>query len=222
MLNKMSENENLTNLIDAIVNGDEDQAQKSSKNALDSGLDYKVILNKGVIKACEKIGQLYEKEEYFLADMLISGDALKAAIDILKPIMEKNSEKSPGKILIGTVEGDVHDIGKSLVTSLLQGQGYDVIDLGTEVPPETFAQKALEGSPDVVGLSGLLTASISKMRETIALLKEKNIDSKIIIGGGVVSKAACVLIGADDCAKDGWEGVKKIHTLIKTKKGEVI
>ena len=218
----MSNDEIIDDLIKAILDGDEDQSGSTTKRALDSGIEYKVILNEGIIKACEEIGQLYEKEEYFLADMLISGDALKAAIDVLKPVMEQASEKSPGKILIGTVEGDVHDIGKSLVSSLLQGQGYDVIDLGTEVPPETFAQKALENSPDVVGLSGLLTASISKMRETIALLKEKSIESKIIIGGGVVSKAACVLIGADDCAKDGWEGVKKIGTLITSKRGEII
>ena len=218
----MSNDEIIDDLIKAILDGDEDQSGSTTKRALDSGIEYKVILNEGIIKACEEIGQLYEKEEYFLADMLISGDALKAAIDVLKPVMEQASEKSPGKILIGTVEGDVHDIGKSLVSSLLQGQGYDVIDLGTEVPPEKFAQKALEDSPDVVGLSGLLTASISKMRETIALLKEKSIESKIIIGGGVVSKAACVLIGADDCAKDGWEGVKKIGTLITSKRGGII
>jgi methylmalonyl-CoA mutase cobalamin-binding domain/chain len=217
----MSDSEYITNIFNAIVDGDEIQAPSFAKKALDSGLDYKVILNEAVIKACEEIGQLYEKEEYFLADMLISGDALKAVIDVLKPIMEQNSEKSLGKILIGTVEGDVHDIGKSLVTSLLQGQGYDVIDLGTEVLPETFSEKAKETNPDIIGLSGLLTVSISKMRETIALLKNTNIDSKIIIGGGVVSKAACVMIGADDCAKDGWEGVKKINTLIKSKKGEV-
>ena len=218
----MINNENITNLKNAIIEGDEDQSSSAVKKALDSGLDYKLILNQGIIKACEEIGQLYEKEEYFLADMLISGDALKAAIDILKPIMEKSSEQSLGKILIGTVEGDVHDIGKSLVCSLLQGQGYDVIDLGTEVTPETFAEKALEDLPDVIGLSGLLTASISKMRETIALLKVKNVNSKIIIGGGVVSKAACVLIGADDCAKDGWEGIKKINTLIISTRGGVI
>ncbi len=218
----MSEKDNLTNLINVIVDGDEIQASSIAKKALDSGLDYKAILNEGIIKACEEIGQLYEKEEYFLADMLISADALKAAMKVLKPAMEQASEKSPGKILIGTVEGDVHDIGKSLVTSLLQGQGYDVIDLGSEVPPETFAQKALEDNPDIIGLSGLLTVSISKMRETIALLKEKRIDSKIIIGGGVVSKAACVLIGADDCAKDGWEGVKKINRIISSKGGGVV
>jgi len=217
----MNENENITNLKNAIVDGDEVQAPSYAKKALDSGLDYKLILNEGVIKACEEIGQLYEKEEYFLADMLISGDALKAAIDVLKPAMEQAAEKSPGKILIGTVEGDVHDIGKSLVSTLLQGQGYDVIDLGTEVTPETFAEKALEDTPDIIGLSGLLTASISKMRETIALLKEQSIDSKIIIGGGVVSKAACVLIGADECAKDGWEGVKKINRIITSEKGGV-
>ena len=217
----MNENENITNLKNAIVDGDEVQAPSYAKKALDSGLDYKLILNEGVIKACEEIGQLYEKEEYFLADMLISGDALTAAIDVLKPAMEQAAEKSPGKILIGTVEGDVHDIGKSLVSSLLQGQGYDVIDLGTEVTPETFADKALEDTPDIIGLSGLLTASISKMRETIALLKEQSIDSKIIIGGGVVSKAACVLIGADECAKDGWEGVKKINKIIASEKGGV-
>jgi len=108
----------------------------------------------------------------------------------------------------------VHDIGKSLVSSLLQGQGFEVIDLGSDVPVEVFVQKAKEIKPDIIGLSGLLTMSISKMHETIILLKKAGIPSRIIIGGGVVSKQSCAMIGADDCAKDGYEGIKKIKKIL--------
>ena len=211
----MSAEEILKKLKEAIVEGEPEKTISAVNEAIKQALDLKNILNEGVIKAAEEVGILYEKEEYFLADLLMTGDALKAAMKILKSKLLKESEvKPPGNVLIGTVEGDIHDIGKSLVTSLLQGQGLDVIDLGSDVPPEVFVQKAKEIKPDIIGLSGLLTMSISKMHETILLLKKAGIASKIIIGGGIVSKDSCAMIGADDCAKDGWEGIKKIKKII--------
>ena len=211
----MTSEDLLRKLKSSIVEGEPQKTAELMKEVIKQDLDAKVILNEAIIKGADEVGILYEKEEYFLADLLMSGDALKAAMKILKPKLSMDSDIKPQKvILIGTVEGDVHDIGKSLVTSLLQGQGFEVIDLGSDVPVETFVQKAKEIKPDIIGLSGLLTMSISKMHETIILLKKANVPSKIIIGGGVVSKQSCAMIGADDCAKDGYEGIKKIKKIL--------
>ena len=211
----MNSEDLLMKLKDSIVEGEPQNTIELMEEVIKLGIDAKVILNEVIIKAAEEVGTLYEKEEYFLADLLMTGDALKAAMKILKPKLLMDSDIKPQKvILIGTVEGDIHDIGKSLVASLLQGQGFEVIDLGSDVPVETFVQKAKEIKPDIIGLSGLLTMSISKMHETIILLKKAGIPSKIIIGGGVVSKQSCAMIGADDCAKDGYEGIKKIKKIL--------
>jgi methylmalonyl-CoA mutase cobalamin-binding domain/chain len=211
----MTSEDLLKKLKDLIVEGEPQKTIELMEEVIKQGLDAKIILNEAIIKGADEVGILYEKEEYFLADLLMSGDAIKAAMEILKPKLLMHSDIKPQKvILIGTVEGDVHDIGKSLVSSLLQGQGFEVIDLGSDVPVETFVQKAKEIKPDIIGLSGLLTMSISKMHETIILLKKAGIPSKIIIGGGVVSKQSCAMIGADDCAKDGYEGIKKIKKIL--------
>ena len=211
----MNSEDLLMKLKDSIVEGEPQNTIELMEEVLKLDIEAKVILNEAIIKAADEVGILYEKEEYFLADLLMSGDALKAAMEILKPKLLMDSSIKPQKvILIGTVEGDVHDIGKSLVASLLQGQGFEVIDLGSDVPVEVFVQKAKEIKPDIIGLSGLLTMSISKMHETIILLKKADIPSKIIIGGGVVSKQSCAMIGADDCAKDGYEGIRKIKKIL--------
>ena len=219
----MKSEEKLARIKNSIVEGDSQKTIDYVNEALNLGLDYKEILNEAIIKGSIEVGELYEQEKYFLPDMLMTGDAINTAMDLLKnSFIEVSEITSKGDILIGTVEGDVHDIGKSLVVSLLKGQGFNVIDLGSDVSPEKFVLKAKEIKPDVIGLSGLLTMSISKMHETILLLKKEKIFSKIIIGGGIVSKDSCAMIGADDCAKDGWEGVKKINILIenKSKSGE--
>ncbi len=211
----MNSEDLLMKLKDSIVEGEPQNTIELMEEVLKLDIEAKVILNEAIIKAADEVGILYEKEEYFLADLLMSGDALKAAMELLKPKLSMDSDIKPQKvILIGTVEGDVHDIGKSLVASLLQGQGFEVIDLGSDVPVEVFVQKAKEIKPDIIGLSGLLTMSISKMHETIILLKKADIPSKIIIGGGVVSKQSCAMIGADDCAKDGYEGIRKIKKIL--------
>jgi len=206
----------LNKLRSAIVGGDSQKAMDLTNEAIKSDLDAQEILKEGIIKGAEEAGNLYEKDEYFLADLLMTGDALNAATILLKDLLKLNSQgKSKGSILIGTIEGDIHDIGKSLVISLLQGQGYEIMDLGSDVPSEEFLRKAKEINPDLIGISGLMTTSISKMHETVNLLKNENIPSRIIVGGGILSKESCEMIGADDFAKDGWEGVKKINYLIK-------
>jgi methylmalonyl-CoA mutase cobalamin-binding domain/chain len=214
----MKEEESLEKLKSAILKGDSQKAIEFVNESIKMGIEVKAILNSAILKGAEEAGNLYEKDEYFLPDLLMTGDAINAATETLKNSLNEKSEiVSKGTILIGTVEGDIHDIGKCLVVSLLQGKGFDIVDLGSDVPPEEFLRKAKEVNPDLIGLSGLMTMSISKMVETVNLLKNENIQSRIIVGGGILSKESCEMIGADDYAKDGWEGVKKINNLISSK-----
>jgi len=211
----MNEEKLLEKLKSAILKGDPNKSIELVNESIKVWIQVKEILNKAILKGAEEAGNLYENDEYFLPDLLMTGDAINAATETLKnSLKEKSVIESKGTILIGTVEGDIHDIGKSLVISLLQGQGFEIVDLGSDVPPEEFLRKAKEINPRLIGLSGLMTMSISKMVETVNLLKNENIQSKIIVGGGILSKESCEMIGADDFAKDGWEGVKKIKNLI--------
>lgn len=211
----MSNDEIIKDLQKAIIDGIPEDAAEKVKEALDASIDYKVILNDGIVKGAEKVGKLYEEGEYFLTDMLMAGDAINLVMGVLKPIMkEKGSETSPGIFLIGTPEGDIHDIGKSLVVSLLTGQGFEVIDLGVDVPPRIFVEEAKKSNPDIIGISGLLTITISKMREIVVDLKNAGIKSKVILGGGILSEETCKKVGADAWTKDGWDGVKKIKELM--------
>lgn len=217
----MQGNENIEVLIKSIVEGNKDQAIESIKKVLQSGLDVKEILKEGIAKGAEEVGKLYEKSEIYLPELLLSADVMTASVELLKPHLQKSSsQKSLGTILIGTPEGDIHSIGKNIISSLLQGQGYNVVDLGTDVSPIKFVEKAKEINPDVIAMSGLLTATITKMQETVLLLGEENIKSKIIIGGGILSKQSCEMIGADDFAVDGWDGIRKIKKLLASKSSE--
>ncbi|NVM05327.1 MAG: cobalamin B12-binding domain-containing protein [Candidatus Helarchaeota archaeon] len=214
-------NEILNSLVESIIEGDKNQAVASINKALQSGLDIKEILDEGIVRGSEKVGNLYEKSEIYLPELILSGDAMTAAINILKPHLKKFTDKSSmGTILIGTPEGDIHSIGKNIIIPLLQGQGYNVVDLGTDVSPTKFVEKAKEINPDVIGLSGLMTATMIKMQETIILLREEKITSKIILGGGIITKESCKMVGADDFATDGWDGIKKIKKLIELKTKE--
>ena len=206
-------------IVEAIVEGNKDQTLALINKALQSGLNIKEILEAGLVRGAEEVGTLYEKSEIYLPELILSGAAMTAAIEILKPHLKKTSDMAHmGTILIGTPEGDIHSIGKNIISMLLQGQGYDVVDLGTDVPPMKFIEKAKEINPDVIGLSGLMTPTIMKMHETIALLHEENIKSKVIVGGGILSEESCRMMGADEFATDGWNGIKKIKKLIESKK----
>ncbi|MCP4763946.1 MAG: cobalamin-binding protein [archaeon] len=209
----MSE-EILKRLKDSIIDGDEDDAIEAAKEALAANLDIKKILDEGIINGAEEVGSRYEKREFFLTELIMTADAMTAAMEILQPLLEKSDSAKKATILIGTVQGDMHNIGKNIVKSLLQGQGYNVIDLGIDVPPEKFVEEAKKSNPDVIGLSALLTMAISKMHETILALKEENITSKIIVGGGILSQDTCDKIRADAWTKDAYDGVLKVGKLL--------
>lgn len=211
----MNDEEILDKLRDSIIEGILEEALDFIHKAIDANIDAKQILNEAIIRGAEEVGVRYEKGEYFLADMLLAADAINDCMDVIKPKLVEEKHKSPGKVLIGTPEGDLHDIGKSLVIALLQGQGFDVVDLGVDVPPEKFVEVAKNENPDIIGISGLLTVTISKMTETVTMLKRKGIKAKIVVGGGILSEEACNYIGADAWTKDGWKGVKLIKNLME-------
>jgi 5-methyltetrahydrofolate--homocysteine methyltransferase len=211
----------LNSLVKSIVEGDKEQTLDSISRALQSGLSIKEILEDGIVKGAEEVGGLYEKSEIYLPELLLAGTAMTAAVDSLKTHLRESTDKySKGIILIGTPEGDIHSIGKDIIGTLLRAQGYDVIDLGTDVLPSVFVEKAKEIKPQVIGLSGLMTITLTKMQEIIILLREANIDSKIILGGGIITEKFCTMAGADDYATDGWDGIKKIKKLIELKTQE--
>ncbi|MFX1279347.1 MAG: B12-binding domain-containing protein [Promethearchaeota archaeon] len=211
----MKEDEILTNLRNSIIEGNSEEAVNYILKAIDANINPKRILDDAIISGAQEVGMKYEKGKYFLADMILAADAMNECMVFIKPKLVEDKHKSLGKILIGTPEGDIHDIGKSIVVALLQGQGFDVEDLGTDIAPEKFLEVAMDKKPDIIGLSGLLTVTISKMIETVTMLKNKGIKSKIIVGGGILSEETCKNIGADAWSKDGWEGVKLIKELMK-------
>jgi len=184
---------------------------------LKKGLDPLEIL-KELQKGMELVGEKYERGEYFLFNLIWSGEIFKEAAKILMPkIREKyKTIKKKGKVMIGTVKGDIHDIGKNIVITLLESAGFDVVDLGVDIPPEEFVRKAKETKPDVIGMSGLLTASIDAMRETIELLKREGINAKVIVGGGIVGeKWVSGKLRVDATATSAPEGVKMIEKLVE-------
>ena len=210
----MNDNEILKKLRKSIIEGIPEDAINLVNEALETKVDPKRILDDAILRGAENVGLKYEKGEYFLADMLLAADAINDCMDVIKPKLKKGAQETLGKVLIGTPEGDLHDIGKSLVIALLQGQGFEVIDLGVDVPPERFLEAAKKENADIIGISGLLTVTISKMTETVALLKSEGIKAKIILGGGTLSEESCRQIGANAWTKDGWEGVKIIKKLM--------
>ncbi|MFX1569305.1 MAG: B12-binding domain-containing protein [Promethearchaeota archaeon] len=210
----MVEHEILLRLKNAIIEGLSEDAIYLVKQALDAQVKPKRILNEAIIGGAEEVGKKYEEGEFFLADMLLAADAINDSMDLVKSKLAEGTQHSQGKLLIGTPEGDLHDIGKTLIVALLKGQGFDVIDLGVDVPPEKFLDMAKKENPDIIGLSGLLTVSISKMTEIVSLLKREGIKAKIVLGGGILSEESCERIGADAWTKDGWEGVKLIKELM--------
>ncbi len=217
----MNENEILEKLRRTIIDGNPEDSIDLVNEALKAMIDPKRILNDAIIRGAEEVGLKYERGEFFLADMLLAADAINDSMDIIRPKLKEGQQETMGKFLIGTPEGDLHDIGKSFIIALLNGKGVDVIDLGVDIPPEEFLEAAKKEHPDVIGLSGLLTVSISKMIETVTLLKDEGIKAKIIVGGGILSEESCKRIGADDWTKDGWEGVKKIIKLLEGRKNAI-
>jgi methylmalonyl-CoA mutase cobalamin-binding domain/chain len=169
------------------------------------------------------VGQKYEDGEYFVSGLIMSGEIFREVVEIVQPLLQKQIDgQASGRILIGTVSGDIHDIGKNMVGTLLSCYGFTVIDLGVDVPPAVFAEKAIEARPDIVGLSSLITASFESMKETIASLREKaqghGLIFPIIVGGGMVDEQICQYVGADYWVKDAMSGVRLCQQLMESRK----
>jgi 5-methyltetrahydrofolate--homocysteine methyltransferase len=186
-----------------------------TETALASGVNISEIINEGLTASMEVVGQKFEDEEYFIPDMLASAEAVGAAMELLKPHLAKSGVKPKGKILIATVKGDLHDIGKNIVSILLRGAGYLVKDLGHDVETQDIIAAVREEKPDFLGLSALLTSTMVNMEDTIKALKENGLRDKvkIIIGGAPVSPEYAKSIGADGYGADGFHAVAVIEAL---------
>ena len=197
-------------LVDAMIHMREKEALEITKALLDEGEDPIRILN-DCTKAMEAVGKRFEAGEYFLPELMMAGEMLRQISEMVKPTLkgEVTSEKQ-GKVLIGTVEGDIHDIGKDIVTFLLDVNGFDVRDIGIDVSPAKFVEEIKDFKPQVVGMSGLLTLAYDSMKNTVEAIKEAGLreDLKIMIGGGQMSEKIREHAGADAFGKDAMEGVR--------------
>jgi 5-methyltetrahydrofolate--homocysteine methyltransferase len=188
------------------------------EEALARKINVKEIINEGLTKGMSLVGNKFEAGEYFIPDMLASAEAVGAAMEMLEPHLEGSGVKSKGKILIATVKGDLHDIGKNIVSILLRGAGYTVKDLGNDVEPEAIVAAVKEEKPQILGLSALLTSTMAHMEGTINALKEAGVrDSvKVVIGGAPVSEEYAQKIGADGYGADGFHAVSVIESLTES------
>ena len=211
--------ENLDTLEDlrtAIVNVDINETKKLTEKALRTGVPPSDIIKMILSTGLNEVGSKYEQGEYFLSELMMSALAARAILDVVKPYIDSTNAKPLATIAIGTVEGDVHDIGKNLALMLAEGAGFRVYDLGTNVSPKVFMEKVREINPDILGLSGLLSASAPSIKETIELCR-KSLDDrlKIIVGGGSVNKKVAIEYGADDYTDDAVKGVEIMKSWAK-------
>jgi 5-methyltetrahydrofolate--homocysteine methyltransferase len=202
----------LKSIEDAVVRRSIPEVKELTQKALDQKVSPTDILNKGLIKGLEIIGSLFECQEIFVPELLMAGMAMKEALVLLRPALEKSDAPPVGKMVIGTVEGDVHDIGKNIVSMMFTGSGFQVTDLGINVPARTFIETVERERPEVLALSCLYTPTRLAMKDVIRLLEEKNLRHKIkiIIGGAPIDQSFADMIGADGYAPDPPSGVKKV------------
>lgn len=194
---------------------DEAKAVEIAKKRISAGESPFAILE-DVRKATDIIGKRFEEGRYFVSDLIMAGEILKQIMELLKPLLGEKKAESKGKVVIGTVEGDVHDIGKNIVIALLEADGFEVIDLGVDQPPEVFVEAVKKHNPQVLGLSGLLTEAIESMKKTVDAIREAGLreNVKIIVGGGRTSEEVKEYTGADEWADDAAVGVRKIKVLM--------
>jgi 5-methyltetrahydrofolate--homocysteine methyltransferase len=200
---------------EAVINGQAKQVLPKVEQALKEGIPAQTILQDGLISAMAKVGQLFEDGEYFVPEMLIAARAMKGALEILKPHLVDSGVQPLGKVAIGTVKGDLHDIGKSLVAMMLEGAGFEVVDLGVDVPPERFLDQVKNGA-NIVALSALLTTTMPNMKGVLEALNSAGLrtKTKVLIGGAPVTQAYADEIGADGYSSDASAAVRKARALI--------
>lgn len=206
----------LQNLFEAVLEGNFEGVKANVQSALDAELDPNIILNDGMIAAMREVGVRFEAGEYYVPEMLIAARAMQSGMAILKPHLQQEEKKSSGRVVMGTVKGDLHDIGKNLVGLMLEGAGYEIIDLGVDVPAEEFVKKAMELKPDVIGMSALLTTTMPSMKTTLDALDAAGLrrDIKVIVGGAPVTETYAQQIEADGFALDASRAVNLVNDLL--------
>ena len=207
----------LENIKQAVIDMEVEKTADLTGKALKNGIDPEDLLNKGLAPAMDIVGEQYEKGARYIPEMLASAEAMKGAMELLKPLLTKAEVKSAGKVVIGTVEGDLHDIGQQLVSMMLEGASFEVHNLGSEVPAERFVDVLNEERPDIVGMSALLTTTMLRMPEVIKALKEAGIRDqvKVMIGGAPVTQEFAKEIGADGYGEDAAAAMKLAKSFMK-------
>lgn len=203
-------------LYEGIMDGNMAEAPEMVQAALDSGIASDRILNEGMITAMTEVGRLFESGDYYVPEMLISARAMKAGLEVLRPYLAESGVKPIGKVVIGTVQGDLHDIGKNLVNMMLEGAGFEIVDLGTNAQPDVFVAAVIQHKPNIVALSALLTTTMPMMKTTIEAMKTANVlgEAKVIVGGAPVTADYAREIGADGHAPDASQAASLARSLV--------
>lgn len=204
----------MDNLYEAIFKGNLPAAKTSVQQEIDGGASPKDIIDGSMIPAMGAIGKEFEAGKVFVPNLLLSARAMKGALEILKPLLLGDSSSSAGKVVIGTVKGDLHDIGKNLVASMLEGCGFEVINLGVDVPAQRFVDAVRQNNADILCLSALLTTTMSNMKEVIDAVRTAGLDVKIMVGGAPVSRGFSEQIGADGYSSNANEAVEVAKQLV--------
>jgi len=206
----------LDDLRQHVIDGDMNQTQKLVQEAIAENIPAEQILKEGLISAMAEVGRLFESGEYFMPEMLIAARAMKSGLTLLRPHLIAANVQAIGKVIIGTVQGDVHDIGKNLVGMMLEGAGFEVIDLGVDVPPEKYIQAVREHHPDLLACSALLTTTMLRMKDLILALDEAGLRGqvKVMVGGAPITESYAKDIGADLFAPDAASAASRAKELI--------
>ena len=201
---------------EAVLQGDDKAAGVETQTALDTGISASDILNKACIPAMDEFGRLFELGETYVPEMLIAARAMEKSLEILEPLLVEEDTAAAGKVAIGTVAGDLHDIGKNLVAIMLRGAGFEVVDLGTDVAPQEFVNAIREHEPDLIGMSALLTTTMASIDETLETLSEAGVREyvKVIIGGAPITQELADQVGADGYAPDAASAARLAKRLL--------
>lgn len=193
-----------------ILDGSLEDCQEAVQQAMDAGLSADDILKKGLVPAMAEVGRLFEEGEYFVPEMLIAARAMQGGLNLLKPLLISEKVEPVGKVVIGTVKGDLHDIGKNLVAIMMEGAGFEIVDLGTDVPVEKFVSEVKEKKADILAMSALLTTTMTTMPTVITALKDAGIRDgvKVMVGGAPVTQEFAAQIGADGYSPDASQAAR--------------
>jgi corrinoid protein of di/trimethylamine methyltransferase len=216
MLTEEKKREILDRLKNGVIQYDEDAVREAAQEAVEFGMDANEAIFEGLVSGMEEVGRLFEEQEYFVPELLMCADALYAGLDILKPHVKKMDIGVKGSVVIGTVEGDVHDIGKNIVKMMFDVAGFTVYDLGRDVPLDKFVEEQLRTDSELVCLSAMMTTTMVGMQKVIEKLKQKNPNVKIMIGGAPVSKELADKWGADGYAPDANNALKEAINMISS------